>query len=51
MLHDKGWYTIAQDQSSSAVFGMPKLAIYLGAVSKVLSIDEIGLHIVKYLGY
>ena len=34
-------YTIAQDESSSVVFGMPKQAIESGAVKQVLSLREI----------
>jgi two-component system chemotaxis response regulator CheB len=33
--------TIAQDEATSAVFGMPRAAIELGAVDRVLPIDEI----------
>jgi len=36
-----GGRTIAQDESSSVVFGMNKLAIERGSVSKVLPLDEI----------
>jgi chemotaxis response regulator CheB len=41
----KGHYTIAQDQASSAVFGMPKAAAELGGVDEVLSLDQIGLRL------
>ncbi|MFN3411821.1 MAG: chemotaxis response regulator protein-glutamate methylesterase [Exilispira sp.] len=40
-LHDRGIYTIAQDEESCIVFGMPKSAIQLGGVDKILSLDEI----------
>jgi two-component system chemotaxis response regulator CheB len=46
-----GGMTIAQNRESSLIFGMPKAAIELGAASHVLSIDEIGEVILKYLGY
>jgi two-component system chemotaxis response regulator CheB len=36
-----GGPTIAQDEASSAVFGMPRAAIELGAVDRVLPIDDI----------
>ena len=36
-----GGTTIAQDESTSAVFGMPRAAIELGAVERVLPLDEI----------
>jgi len=40
-LKDSGAYTIAQDEASCVVFGMPKEAIKLGAVDKVISLDNI----------
>jgi two-component system chemotaxis response regulator CheB len=36
-----GGYTIAQDEATSIVFGMPKVAIELDAVEAVLPIDKI----------
>ncbi len=41
MLHDQGAKTIAQDESSCVVFGMPKEAIELNAVDYILSLDKI----------
>jgi two-component system chemotaxis response regulator CheB len=40
-IRDAGGPTIAQDEATSAVFGMPKAAIDLGAVDRVLAIDDI----------
>jgi two-component system chemotaxis response regulator CheB len=40
-LKDAGACTIAQDEASSAVFGMPRAAIELGAIDRVLSLDDI----------
>lgn len=40
-LKDAGAYTIAQDEESCVVFGMPKEAIKLGAIDKVLPLDKI----------
>jgi two-component system chemotaxis response regulator CheB len=40
-MHDAGAYTIAQDEASSLVFGMPKAAIELNAVKEVLGINQI----------
>jgi len=40
-LHDAGGATLAQDERSSAVFGMAKAAIDLGAVDRVLPLDDL----------
>lgn len=40
-LHDVGGITIAQDEKSSTIFGMPKSAIKAGAVDFVWSLDGI----------
>lgn len=44
-LRQKGGYTIAQDEASSIVFGMPQEAIKLGAAKVVLPLGEIAGHI------
>lgn len=41
-LHDAGGHTIAQDETTCIIFGMPKEAIALGAVNEVLPLDRIG---------
>lgn len=40
-LHRLGVSTIAQDEASCIVFGMPKAAIELNAINEVLSLEEI----------
>lgn len=40
LLHDKGARTIAQNEETCVVFGMPKEAIKLGAVDEVLSLGQ-----------
>ncbi|MCD6120018.1 chemotaxis response regulator protein-glutamate methylesterase [bacterium] len=40
-MHDIGAKTIAQDEKSSIVFGMPKEAIALGAADHIVSLSEI----------
>jgi two-component system chemotaxis response regulator CheB len=40
-MHEAGAYTIAQDELSSVVWGMPQEAIKKGGVDKVLALDRI----------
>ena len=40
-MHEKGAYTIAQNEATSVVFGMPNKAIQAGGISKVLALHEI----------
>ncbi|HWC61192.1 MAG TPA: chemotaxis response regulator protein-glutamate methylesterase [Verrucomicrobiae bacterium] len=44
-LREAGASTIAQDEASSIVFGMPREAIRLGAAQQVLPLDQIGLRL------
>jgi two-component system chemotaxis response regulator CheB len=44
-----GGHTIAQDEQTSIIFGMPRAAIELDAAEIVLPLDEIGPHIMKWL--
>ncbi|MEW6219733.1 MAG: chemotaxis response regulator protein-glutamate methylesterase [Thermodesulfobacteriota bacterium] len=45
----RGWHTVAQDQASSVVYGMPKAAADLGAAVEVLSLCAIGPALVDLL--
>ena len=47
-LHDLGARTIAQDEASCVVFGMPKEAIALGAVDEVMSIHQVARAILAF---
>ena len=49
-IHDNGGYTICQDESTSAVFGMPKTAIEYQAADIVLPDNEISEHIFSLPG-
>ncbi len=42
-----GAYTIAQDEASSVVFGMPRSAIETGFIDEVLSLDDIPARIMN----
>ncbi|MGC3997963.1 MAG: chemotaxis-specific protein-glutamate methyltransferase CheB [Anaeromyxobacter sp.] len=41
LIKDAGGTTLVQDEATSAVFGMPRAAIELGAADRVLPLDEI----------
>jgi two-component system chemotaxis response regulator CheB len=48
LMHDGGARTIAQDEESCVVFGMPKEAIKLGAVDEVLPLDALARAIQQF---
>jgi two-component system chemotaxis response regulator CheB len=46
-MRESGAYTIAQDEASCVVFGMPREAIRLGAAMEVVSLDEMAPAILR----
>lgn len=48
-MRDAGAHTIAQDEASCVVFGMPKEAIKLGAAEKIVSLDKIAATVFSFL--
>ena len=42
-MRQAGKHTIAQDQASSAVYGMPRAAFEIGAAERILPLDQIGI--------
>jgi len=50
VLHDVGAVTIAQDEATCVVFGMPKSAIDLGGASLVLGVNDIAAAVVDAIG-
>jgi two-component system chemotaxis response regulator CheB len=47
-MRQTGAHTIAQDEASSIVFGMPKEAIERGAVEKVVSLSNIAQTLIMF---
>lgn len=50
-LSKTGAYTIAQDEASCVVYGMPRVANELGGVKELLNIDKIGTKITELLNH
>lgn len=46
-LHDTGARTIAQDEKSCVVFGMPKEAIKMGGIDQILSLEQISTAVLR----
>jgi two-component system response regulator WspF len=46
-LRRRGWHTVAQDEATSVVYGMPRAAAEIGAASRVLPITEIAAALVE----
>ena len=46
-MREAGFHTIAQDEATSVVYGMPKAAFQLGAAQEVLPLDDIAGRIVE----
>lgn len=47
-MHDAGAQTVAEDESTCVVFGMPKVAIDMGGVDKIVPLDKIPQEIIAY---
>ncbi|GAB1393099.1 chemotaxis response regulator protein-glutamate methylesterase [Rhodocyclaceae bacterium] len=47
-MHDAGAQTVAEDESTCVVFGMPKVAIDMGGVDKIVPLDRIPQEIINY---
>ena len=48
-IKDRGGLTIAQNENTSVIYGMPKAAIELGAVHMVVPVGEIAARIMSSL--
>lgn len=49
-LRKKGWHTIAQDQATSVIYGMPRAATESGAAIEVLSLDGAAQSVLLHMG-
>ena len=49
LLQKQGWFTIAQDESTSIIYGMPKAAKDMGAAREVLPLPKISSAIVDHV--
>jgi two-component system chemotaxis response regulator CheB len=48
-IRDRGGHTIAQDESTCVVFGMPREAILLGAAEEVLPLEQIPATLLRWV--
>jgi len=48
-MKEEGAFTLAQDEKSCAVYGMPKAAFDIGAVVRQVSMEEMAAAILKAL--
>ncbi len=48
-MKNKGALTIAQDEKSSVVWGMPRVAVEVGAAEKVVDLKKIPILVCEYL--
>lgn len=49
-MREAGADTIVQDEASCVVFGMPRVAIEMGAAQKVVSLEALGMQVMKIVG-
>jgi two-component system chemotaxis response regulator CheB len=49
-MHDAGAYTLAQDEATCVVYGMPKEAVKLGAVDRSLPLQALAAAILSGAG-
>ncbi len=49
-VHEAGGHVVAQDEATSAHFGMPSAAILAGGVDQVLALEDIGPAVVDFAG-
>jgi two-component system response regulator WspF len=47
-MRERSWYTIAQDQASCTVYGMPKAAKELDAAQEILPLESIGTRLAEW---
>lgn len=48
-IHNQGGYTLAQDENTCVVYGMPREAVQAGGVDTVAPLDELGGLVIHYL--
>ena len=46
-MHNTGSHTLAQDEESCVVYGMPRKAVENGAVDEVLNLEEISKRLIE----
>lgn len=49
-IRNAGGHTVAQDEASCAVYGMPRVAVQRGGVKQVLTLTDIAPHLISRIG-
>ncbi len=49
-IHERGGLTLAQDEATSVVYGMPRVAVELGAVDHILPLPGLASSLVEWVG-
>ena len=47
-LRRRGWFTVAQDEGSCVVYGMPRAALEVGAATQSLALHAIGPTLLRH---
>ncbi|HFD10903.1 MAG TPA: chemotaxis protein CheB, partial [Crenotrichaceae bacterium] len=48
-LHDTGAFTVAQDEETSVVWGMPGASVKLGVVDRILPLSKVANEVLKHI--
>jgi two-component system chemotaxis response regulator CheB len=48
-IRDRGGHTIAQDETTSVIFGMPREAVQMGAAAEILPVEQIAPALIRWV--
>jgi len=50
-IHEHGGFTLGQDESTCAVYGMPRACAHLGILNRVIALDQVPAQILQAVRY